>query len=231
MDHFFIPMEADYKQHVAEWNLNCVFCHNVKAQPNLDWTSQSRNTEVAELGIACGACHGPAGEHAQRALSPVTRYLWHVKDPGAPPVAVTNPAKLDSDRSAMVCGHCHGQRLPEPRERIRTMMSDGDPYDPGKNLLEFYRPVQREDKIGAFSFAPRFWAGRLSPSNRIRVSRDDALDMLSRWQAGPTHHLYFMPRNARRRSAGSADGENENERCLHSMSPAIRKSGTTGRAH
>ena len=38
---FFYPDGTDYKQHVAEWNLNCVFCHNVKAQPNLDWTSQS----------------------------------------------------------------------------------------------------------------------------------------------------------------------------------------------
>src|SRR5262245_29104747 len=71
--------------------------------------------------------------------------------------AVTNPAKLEPDRSAMVCGHCHGQRLPEPRDRIHKMMSDGDPYDPGKILLEFYSPVQREDKIGSFSFAPRFW--------------------------------------------------------------------------
>lgn len=35
-------------------------------------------------------------------------------------------------------------------------MSDGDPYDAGKNLLEFYRPVQREDTIGSFSFASRF---------------------------------------------------------------------------
>ena len=155
---FFFPDGSDYKQHVAEWNLNCVFCHNVKAQPHLDWTNQSRNTEVAELGIACGACHGPAGEHAQRALSPVTRYRWYVKDVGAPPIAVVNPVKLDSDRSAMVCGHCHGQRLPEPRARIRPVMSDGDPYDPGKNLLEFYRPVQREDKVGDFSFASRFWA-------------------------------------------------------------------------
>ena len=190
---FFFPDGSDYKQHVAEWNLNCVFCHNVKAQPNLDWTTQSRNTEVAELGIACGACHGPAGEHAQRALSPVTRYLWHVKDPSAPPIAVTNPAKLDSDRSAMVCGHCHGQRLPEPRERIRPMMSDGDPYDPGKNLLEFYRPVQREDKIGDFSFASPLLGRRFSSSYRIRVSRDDALNMLSRRQARPPHHLHFMP--------------------------------------
>ena len=90
---FFYPDGTDYKQHVAEWNLNCVFCHNVKAQPNLDWTSQSRNTEVAELGIACGACHGPAGEHAQRALSPVTRYRWHVKDPSAPPSRRHKPSQ------------------------------------------------------------------------------------------------------------------------------------------
>ena len=154
---FFYPDGSDYRQHLTEWNSNCVFCHNVKAQPNLDWTDRSWNTEVAELGIACGACHGPAGEHAQHALSPVTRYRWHLKDPVAPSLDVTNPAKLNSDRSAMVCGHCHGQRLPEPRDRIHTMMSDGDPYDPGKNLLEFYRPVQREDKIGSFSFASRFW--------------------------------------------------------------------------
>lgn len=154
---FFYPDGSDYKQHVAEWNANCVFCHNVKAQPGFDWAKKSWNTEVAELGIACGACHGPAGEHAQQALSPVTRYRWHLHDKTAPPVAVINPAKLDSDRSAMICGHCHGQRLPEPRGRIRPMMSDGDPYDAGENLLEFYRPVQRDDKIGEFSFASRFW--------------------------------------------------------------------------
>ena len=155
---FFYPDDSDYRQHVTEWNSNCVFCHNVKAQPHLNWEDRTWNTEVAELGIACGACHGPAGQHAQLALSPMTRYLWHVKAAGAPSVAVTNPAKLDSDRSAMVCGHCHGQRLPEPRERIRSMMSHGDPFDPGKNLLEFYRPVQREDKIGPVSFASRFWS-------------------------------------------------------------------------
>ncbi len=47
-------------------------------------------------------------------------------------------------------------------------MSVGDPYDPGKDLHAFYKPVQREDKVessGAphgekdvsFSFASRFW--------------------------------------------------------------------------
>ncbi len=164
---FFYPDGTSYTQHVAEWNVNCVFCHNVKAQPGLDWDKRTWNTQVAELGIACGACHGPAGEHAQRALSPVTRYRWQFKDQIAPARSVVHPAKLDSDRAAMVCGHCHGQRIPEPPIRIRPMMSVGDPYDPGKNLLEFYKPVQREDKVVStegphgekinFSFASRFW--------------------------------------------------------------------------
>jgi hypothetical protein len=90
---FFYPDGSEYKQHVTEWNSNCVFCHNVKAESYLDWADRSWNTEVAELGVACGACHGPAGEHAQRALSPVTRYLWHVKDPSASPLAVVNPTR------------------------------------------------------------------------------------------------------------------------------------------
>ncbi|MFI5224923.1 MAG: cytochrome c3 family protein, partial [Nitrospirales bacterium] len=58
--------------------------------------------------------------------------------------------------SAMICGHCHGQRLPDPPHLIRSMMQV-DPYDPGRNLRDFYKPVQREDKIGAVSFASRFW--------------------------------------------------------------------------
>ena len=76
---FFYPDGTPYTQHVAEWNVNCVFCHNVKAQPGLDWNNRTWKTEVAELGIACGACHGPAGEHAQRALSPVTRSRWQLE--------------------------------------------------------------------------------------------------------------------------------------------------------
>lgn len=154
---FFHPDGGDYSQHLAEWNSNCVFCHNVKAQPGFDWEKKTWATEVAELGIACGACHGPTGAHAQAALSPVTRYRWHLHDPTAPPIAVTNPAKLDSDRAAMICAHCHAQRVPSPNDRIRPILSQGDPYDAGENLGDYYRPVQRDTKVGDFSFATRFW--------------------------------------------------------------------------
>jgi predicted CXXCH cytochrome family protein len=155
---FFHPDGTAYTAHVTEWNSNCVFCHNVKAQPGFDWEKKSWNTEVAELGIACGACHGPAGEHSQRALSPLTRYRWHFHDANAAPIAVVNPAKIDSDRSAMICGHCHGQRIPDPEDRIRTVLNVGDPYNAGENLRQFYKPVERDSKVGDFTFATRFWA-------------------------------------------------------------------------
>ena len=91
------------------------------------------------------------------------------------------------------------------------------PMTLGRICSNSTRPVQREDKDRGLQFCPPLLGRRLSPSYRIRVSRDDALEVLSRRQAGPTHHLYLMPRNAWRRSAGSTDGKNENERCLHSM--------------
>jgi predicted CXXCH cytochrome family protein len=154
---FFHADGAPYTAHVTEWNSNCVFCHNVKAQPGFDWENKSWNTEVAELGIACGACHGRTGEHAQRATSPLTRYRWHFTS-NAAPIAVVNPVKIDSDRAAMICGHCHGQRLPDPEDRIRHVLHVGDPYDAGENLRQFYKPVERDAKVGNFSFATRFWA-------------------------------------------------------------------------
>lgn len=152
---FFYPDGGDYFQHKAQWDGNCVFCHNVKAQPNLNFQTRQFETEVAELGIACGSCHGAAAEHAQAATSPFTRTFWRLSR--GQPRSVVHPRKLDPDRSMMVCGHCHGQRVPEPFDRIQEILARGDPYDAGEDLATFYRPVWRETKIGDYSFANRFW--------------------------------------------------------------------------
>jgi hypothetical protein len=153
---FFYPDGKDYSHLRSPWDPNCVFCHNVKAQPNFDFNSKLFNTEVAELGIACGACHGAAAVHADRAASPFTRTFWRFFS-GATR-EITNPRKLDPERSLMVCGHCHGQRIPERVDGIREILSRGDPYNAGGDLAAYYRPVWRETKIGDYSFANRFWA-------------------------------------------------------------------------
>lgn len=153
---FFYPDGGDFKQHFTQWDTNCVFCHNVKAQPNFNFDTRLAKTEVSELGIACGACHAQGAEHAEQASSPLTRALWHLDDDAQK--KIVDPLKLDSDRAMMVCGHCHGQRVPEPTERIREIMSKGDPFNAGDDLSKYYRPVHRETTIGTVSFANRFWA-------------------------------------------------------------------------
>lgn len=152
---FFYPDGENFKQHYTQWDTNCVFCHNVKAQPNFDFKTRLAKTEVAELGIACGACHGQGAEHADLAASPLTRAKWAVDE--SADRKIVNPLKLDTDRAMMICGHCHGQRVPKPTDRIREIMQDGDPYDSGENLAQFYEPVHAGTTIGPVSFASRFW--------------------------------------------------------------------------
>lgn len=152
---FFYPDGTGFKQHFTQWDTNCVFCHNVKAQPNFNFQTRMAATEVAELGIACGACHAQGAEHAELASSPATRALWHLDDKAD--TKIVDPLKLDTDRSMMICGHCHGQRLPVPQDRIREILGPGDPFDAGEDLSKMYVPVHRETTIGNVSFASRFW--------------------------------------------------------------------------
>ncbi|MGH9841354.1 MAG: hypothetical protein ACREEM_21580, partial [Blastocatellia bacterium] len=142
----------------TQWDSNCVFCHNVKAQPMMNPQTGRFSTEVTELGIACGACHGAAAAHAEEASSPLTRARWRLSE--SADKQIVNPrrlGKLAAERSMMICGHCHGQRTPEPMDRIQEIMRRGDPFNAGDDLARSYRPVTRDTRIGDFSFANRFW--------------------------------------------------------------------------
>ena len=152
---FFYPDRDNYFQHQTQWDSNCVFCHNVKAQPNMEPVSRRFDTEVTELGIACGACHGQAAEHAEAASSPLTRSLWRLA--GDSETHIVNPSKLTPERSMMICGHCHGQRVPAQLDQIQEIFRRGDPYNAGDDLSRFYNPVTRETRVGDYSFANRFW--------------------------------------------------------------------------
>jgi predicted CXXCH cytochrome family protein len=149
---FFYPDGENYQQHKIQWDTNCVFCHNVKAQPNYNFQTKQANTEVSELGVACGSCHGEGAEHAVLYGSPLTRVFGNENS------KIVNPQKISADRSTMICGHCHGQRLPEPEARIREIMTKGDPYNAGEDLSMYYSPVHQTTKIGKLSFESRFWA-------------------------------------------------------------------------
>ncbi len=143
---------TDYNRHVTRWNDNCVFCHNVA--PNPGRRGERWDTEVAELGIACEACHGPADEHARINADPVRRYALHLSD--EPDPTIVNPRRLSPARSAEVCGRCHGQRI---APAVARYLRGGDPFVPGDVLGDYSAPLARDTPLDGdrAAFADRFW--------------------------------------------------------------------------
>jgi hypothetical protein len=147
----------DVLRFMARWNDNCIFCHNTDPVPGLRPNGELRS-EVAELGIACEACHGPASAHLQRHVQPFRRLLAGVLGEGGDGT-VTHPGRLDAGRHSQICGRCHGQRIGHD---LAEVMANGDGFLPGTDLSDTSRPIFRDTRLasdppGAQPFAARFW--------------------------------------------------------------------------
>ncbi len=156
---FFIKRKEGFEGFVrgySIWNPNCIFCHNTKPNPGYDPSTGLFNSKVAEFGISCTECHAPGGLHVEANRNPVRRFLIRLLEKDDP--TIVNPSKLDKWRSVQVCGQCHGQRLPNPLQRISQIMTQGDPYDPGEDLFRYYKPLSMEDELPNYKlFHLRFW--------------------------------------------------------------------------
>jgi predicted CXXCH cytochrome family protein len=146
---------VDYNRHVTRWNDNCVFCHNVHPNPGLDPETGRFDTRVAELGVACEACHGPGAEHSRLNANPLRRYALRAS--AAADTTIRNPARMTGARSAQVCGRCHGQRITKDIGRVHRQ---GDAFVPGDDLAQYSTPLARDTRQNgqAGLFAPRFWS-------------------------------------------------------------------------
>jgi hypothetical protein len=162
---FLEPDATDALRHAADWNANCIFCHNTGPEPRL------RNeiadvpagrgafaSKTAELGIACEACHGPGAEHAAAMRDPFAR---RAAAGGAAHPRMVDPTRLPPDRSVAVCAQCHGQRLPEPLERAGEWIRSGPTFRPGDDLAAHVRLIARDTPPPAGDdpelFSRRFW--------------------------------------------------------------------------
>jgi hypothetical protein len=119
-------LEPPGRRHIFEtgsWNRNCIRCHN--SGPHSDvLPGGGYDSKVAEFGISCESCHGPATHHVN----------WRraEADPKREPQGedqIVNPVDLSHERSSQVCGACHGRAWSK---------NDGAyvPYLPGDDLGE-----------------------------------------------------------------------------------------------
>jgi hypothetical protein len=111
----------------GRWPRTCINCH---ATNGTQRHAADERTHVAEFGIACEACHGPGGAHV--ALQQRRKELPETSFP--PDTTIVNPAELPHDRSAQVCGQCHGiHPLATPEARAKRE-KEGFEYRPGDDL-------------------------------------------------------------------------------------------------
>jgi predicted CXXCH cytochrome family protein len=158
---FLEPDSDDWNAHRAVWNANCIFCHNTGVVPGLSARQDGVkrvDSHVADLGIACEACHGPARDHAGRGWSPVERYRAEL---GGGARDVVDPPRLGPGESAALCGQCHAQRLPDPMDKIWTFLDTGPSFRPGGLLAGHVKPITRDtpsaDPADPDAFRARFW--------------------------------------------------------------------------
>jgi predicted CXXCH cytochrome family protein len=164
-----------FNQHAAVWNPNCIFCHNTGPNPGISneqellqrigqgqrfnyLNAAHWQSTVAELGIACESCHGPGGTHASANRNPLRRYWLHWQGKGDP--TITNPRRLPPERSAEVCGQCHGQRQPARLSMATEWLRSGPSYRAGDVLADHVSLVWPDTPVSVGDpnlFRQRFW--------------------------------------------------------------------------
>jgi predicted CXXCH cytochrome family protein len=169
-DVFLLPPDTPTLQQV--WNVNCINCHTTAGQPRKDASTHVSDTRVAEYGISCEACHGPAEKHVQVNSNPRRRHRAHSQNVGDP--TIVNPARLSHQKSSEVCSQCHAIRQTGNRE---DWMAHGFRYLPGGDNLETARPVPRKESViqeferaAARSETKSSWDGSYWADGMVRVS-------------------------------------------------------------
>lgn len=146
---------GEFLRHLSRWNDNCILCHNTEPVPGRKDRSDGTvefASAVGELGIACEACHGPAGGHVARMGDVARRLLAGAGDP-----AVAQPGKLAAREASGLCGRCHGNRIAKD---VGAVLRGGDGFLPGTDLAATSRPIFKDSRIGGSDetpFAQRFW--------------------------------------------------------------------------
>lgn len=144
------------------WNVACIDCHATAGQPRQLQDTVAFDTRVAELGISCEACHGPAGEHVRLNSDPRRRYWLHHDGKKGDP-SIINPARLSARQSSEVCGSCHSIRgvINE-----KAWLQDGTNYRPGDELEKKSPVIERPRSPAARRGS--FWSDGM-----VRVSGRD----------------------------------------------------------
>ncbi len=169
----------------GHWNAICIACHTTLGKTAFDtpyrsapFEEQTIETTVAEFGIACESCHGPAEAHVTANRNPLRRYRLHLASAGdreGDPTIVL-PSQLGPARSSQTCGQCHSVWEFYDLDGERHANHAGLPYRPGDELGDtrfIAQPSVDRNSPEMLAFVendPEFVRGSFWPDGMVRVS-------------------------------------------------------------
>ena len=142
---FLAPPSTDVSMESGVWNIVCIQCHTTHGQPTFQGYENDIDTRVAEFGISCESCHGPAEEHVRLNRDPRRRYQHHMS--GEPDTTMVQPERLSPELASQVCGQCHSAFEPylasdNLAARPNQVIYNGWPYRPGQDMTKTRLIVQ-----------------------------------------------------------------------------------------
>ncbi|MBM4004071.1 MAG: C cytochrome precursor [Planctomycetes bacterium] len=150
----------EFSSDTGRWNSRCIQCHTThgRTRPEED----GADSQVAEFGISCEACHGPAAAHVTYRRTTPNGDASRSEDP------IVNPALLAPKTASQICGLCHSYTLARTRESEQHEIEHGFHYRPGQQLTDSLILVKRDlptrkhlQSIGIdpeVHFDERFWS-------------------------------------------------------------------------
>jgi len=138
-DVFMLPPANKFTMQV--WNANCINCHATAGQPRQNPKTHVIDSQAAEMGIACEACHGPSEKHIEANQDPKRRYA--VRRAARGDDTIFNPARADHVKSSEACGQCHAIRF---KKDAAQWNQHGSLYRPGGDLESVYPLVHYDGK-------------------------------------------------------------------------------------
>jgi hypothetical protein len=170
---FLIPPQLKEYYSLGAWNGACMDCHVTQGQSRFvegnRWDSQ-----VAEFGIACEACHSEGRQHIEANRNPIRRFKLHLTTKTDP--TITNPSRLKGADSALDCGQCHSVWAFNNMSDKIDFNRHGSGFRPGAHDLAQRFVVQpnssehSEQKDFIRQSEPDFFSNRFWGDGMIRVT-------------------------------------------------------------
>jgi formate-dependent nitrite reductase cytochrome c552 subunit len=160
------------------WSNACISCHTTQGQPRVAAHAAGKvfDSQVAEFGIACEACHGPGEQHVQENTSPLARYQRHFQDKDQAHTSIVQPKRLDKRRASEICSQCHSLWQDNTVAATEASNLHGAAYRPGHDATDTRWLVQPSNSAKDARVAsviksyPGYVAGQFWADGMARVS-------------------------------------------------------------